>query len=74
MTHATNAWSRLPAVGTGPQKLAYLVFDPSLGAHGTIIAFSYDGGLWHGTLSDSGGTIPAPFPPSQLRIIGSGRF
>jgi hypothetical protein len=47
---ATNVWSRLNVAGVGPQKLTYLAFDPSVGAHGTIIAYSYDGGMWHGTI------------------------
>jgi hypothetical protein len=46
----TRTWTQLNVSGIGPQKLTFLVFDPTLGTHGTLIAFSYDGGLWHGTL------------------------
>jgi hypothetical protein len=66
---AMNAWTSLPASGVGPQQLAYLVFDPSLGSNGTVIAFSYDGGMWHGTLGSGGSTLPVPAYPTNLRII-----
>jgi hypothetical protein len=45
-----RAWTQLTTYGVGPLKLTFLVFDPTLGVHGTIIAFSRDGGLWHGTI------------------------
>ena len=67
---AANAWAALSTSGIGPQKLTYLAFDPSLGTNGTIVAFSYDGGLWHGTFQAGGGTVtPPPAAPSNLYIV-----
>jgi hypothetical protein len=64
-----NRWASVPASGVGPQKLTYLTFDPSLGANGTIIAFSYDGGMWHGTLGSGETTTTVPFAPANVRIL-----
>jgi hypothetical protein len=67
---AVNAWTALSTSGIGPQKLTYLAFDPSLGTHGTIVAYSFDGGLWHGTFQAGGGTVtPPPAAPSNLYIV-----
>jgi hypothetical protein len=66
---ATNAWAPVAASGVGPQKLTYLTFDPTVGTNGTIIAFSYDGGMWHGTLGGDGTSITVPAMPSNVRIL-----
>jgi len=70
---STNAWTSLASTGTGPRQLVYVVFDPSAGTHGAIIAFSYDGGLWQGTIQADGAlTVPAPSSPLNLRIVRGG--
>lgn len=43
-----NTWTQLPSTGTGPRGLTFSVFDPTLGNHGGIVAFTNDTGLWHG--------------------------
>lgn len=44
----TNAFTTLSTTGTGPRTLTYLVFDPTLGAYGGIVASANDDELWHG--------------------------
>jgi hypothetical protein len=47
----SNEWAAISSTGTGPQRTTYLVFDPSLGTHGTLVAWDrLNTQLWHGTI------------------------
>jgi hypothetical protein len=47
---SANAWTSLASSGTGPEVLTIQIYDPTLGAYGGIVAWTYPGVMWHGVL------------------------